>query len=79
MRSSSFLFFNSITQLKVFRTSTSSSTKIQTWAGAHFRPSPAKTPAEQLEQQLVQETYHELDVITDQRPEAGVEFIPPVE
>ncbi|KAJ5212617.1 uncharacterized protein N7498_004263 [Penicillium cinerascens] len=49
------------------------------WAGAHFQPSPAKTPAEQLEQQLMQETYRELDAIAQNHPEAGVAFIPAVE
>ncbi|KAJ5151871.1 D-amino-acid oxidase, partial [Penicillium capsulatum] len=49
------------------------------WAGAHFRPSPANTPAEQLEQEFMRETYRQFEAIADQSPEAGVQFIPAVE
>lgn len=49
------------------------------WAGAHFRPSPAQTPAEQLEQELMRETYRQLQTIAEQHPEAGVQFIPAIE
>ncbi|CAG7920181.1 unnamed protein product [Penicillium olsonii] len=48
------------------------------WAGAHFRPSPANTVAERLEQSLMRETYREFEKIAE-IPEAGVNFIPAVE
>lgn len=49
------------------------------WAGAHFRPSPARTPTEQREQELMRETYHRFEIIAEQYPEAGVDFIPALE
>ncbi|KAJ5160521.1 uncharacterized protein N7482_007525 [Penicillium canariense] len=49
------------------------------WAGAHFRPSPAKTPAEQLEQQLMRDTYNELEVLAQEQPESGVKIVPAIE
>ncbi|CAG8946526.1 unnamed protein product [Penicillium salamii] len=49
------------------------------WAGAHFRPSPANTAAERLEQSLMRETYQELQRIAKEIPEAGVKFVPAIE
>lgn len=49
------------------------------WAGAHFRPSPAKTPAEQLEQQLMRDTYSELEILAKEYPESGVKIVPAIE
>ena len=46
---------------------------------AHFRPSPARTSAERLEQQFMRETYREFESITNKHPEAGVQFIPAIE
>ncbi|OOQ84040.1 FAD dependent oxidoreductase superfamily [Penicillium brasilianum] len=49
------------------------------WAGAHFRPSPAKTPVEQLEQQLMRDTYTELERLAKEYPESGVKIVPAIE
>ncbi|KAJ5517335.1 hypothetical protein N7527_008895 [Penicillium freii] len=49
------------------------------WAGAHFRPTPAKTEDEQIEQNWMRQTYQEFEEIAKHHPEAGVDFIPAVE
>ncbi|KAJ5159119.1 D-amino-acid oxidase [Penicillium coprophilum] len=49
------------------------------WAGAHFRPIPAKTEEERKEQAWMRHTYQEFEKIARDHPEAGVEFIPAVE
>ncbi|KAJ5827660.1 D-amino-acid oxidase [Penicillium robsamsonii] len=49
------------------------------WAGAHFRPTPAKTVEERKEQAWMRHTYQEFEKIARDHPEAGVEFIPAVE
>lgn len=49
------------------------------WAGAHFRPSPAKTPTEQLEQQLMRDTYSEFEILAKEHPESGVKIVPAIE
>ncbi|KAF3384857.1 D-amino-acid oxidase [Penicillium rolfsii] len=49
------------------------------WAGAHFRPSPAKTAAEQLEQRLMRDTYSELEILAKEHPESGVKIVPAIE
>ncbi|KAJ5359973.1 D-amino-acid oxidase [Penicillium concentricum] len=49
------------------------------WAGAHFRPTPAKTEEEQQEQAWMRHTYQEFEKIAKDYPEAGVDFIPAVE
>ncbi|EKV12648.1 D-amino-acid oxidase [Penicillium digitatum] len=49
------------------------------WAGAHFRPTPAKTEDERREQGWMRETYQEFEEIAKHHPEAGVDFIPAVE
>ncbi|KAJ5494677.1 D-amino-acid oxidase [Penicillium fimorum] len=49
------------------------------WAGAHFRPIPAKTAEEQKEQAWMRHTYQEFEKIARDHPEAGVDFIPAVE
>ncbi|KAJ5880662.1 uncharacterized protein N7473_011715 [Penicillium subrubescens] len=42
-------------------------------------PPPAKTPAEELEQQLMRDTYSELEVLAKQHPESGVKIVPAIE
>ncbi|KAJ5951352.1 D-amino-acid oxidase [Penicillium vulpinum] len=49
------------------------------WAGAHFRPTPAKTDEERIEQTYMRQTYQEFEEIARNYPEAGVDFIPAVE
>ncbi|KAF7720047.1 Uncharacterized protein PECH_008081 [Penicillium ucsense] len=49
------------------------------WAGAHFRPSPARTGPEQLEQQLMRTTYAQFEELATTRPECGVQFVPAIE
>ncbi|PWY85867.1 FAD dependent oxidoreductase superfamily [Aspergillus sclerotioniger CBS 115572] len=49
------------------------------WAGSHFRPVPASKPKDRLEQELMRETYRELQDLAGRHPEAGIEFIPAVE
>ncbi|CAG8885890.1 unnamed protein product [Penicillium egyptiacum] len=49
------------------------------WAGAHFRPTPAKTEEERREQAWMRQAYKEFEEIAKYHPEAGVDFIPAVE
>ncbi|CAI7656054.1 uncharacterized protein N7487_003289 [Penicillium crustosum] len=49
------------------------------WAGAHFRPTPAKNEDEHREQDWMRQTYQEFEEIAKNHPEAGVDFIPAVE
>ncbi|KXG51583.1 D-amino-acid oxidase [Penicillium griseofulvum] len=49
------------------------------WAGAHFRPTPAKTDEERKEQAWMRHSYQEFEKIAKNHPEAGVDFIPAVE
>ncbi|KAJ5794358.1 hypothetical protein N7457_000957 [Penicillium paradoxum] len=49
------------------------------WAGAHFRPTAAKTQEERWEQRLMRETYKELEGIAKHYPEVGVDFVPAVD
>ncbi len=46
---------------------------------SHFRPAPAKTPAEQFEQQLMRDTFSEFERLAKDHPDSGVEFVPAIE
>ncbi|PYI01497.1 FAD dependent oxidoreductase, partial [Aspergillus sclerotiicarbonarius CBS 121057] len=48
------------------------------WAGSHFRPVPATKPEDRFEQELMRETYREMEDLADS-PETGIRFIPAVE
>ncbi|RAL00163.1 FAD-dependent oxidoreductase [Aspergillus ibericus CBS 121593] len=49
------------------------------WAGSHFRPVPATKPEDRFEQELMRETYREMEDLADRHPETGIQFIPAIE